>query len=76
MENVGYCIEFSEYIFMQATMPSSEKRTTYVPMWRGVKVAYLIIALCLFPLAIGGYLAYGQKVYINPIFPISFEGIS
>ncbi|KAJ9673378.1 hypothetical protein PVL29_023137 [Vitis rotundifolia] len=50
---------------IQATMPSSEKRTTYVPMWRGVKVAYLIIALCLFPLAIGGYWAYGQKIPEN-----------
>ncbi|KAF3669020.1 Lysine histidine transporter-like 8 [Capsicum annuum] len=29
-------------------------------MWKGVKFSYSIIALCLFPLAIGGYWAYGN----------------
>lgn len=43
-------------------MPSYEKKPAYIPMWRGVKVAYFIIAMCLFPLAIGGYWAYGHKV--------------
>lgn len=47
---------------MQATMPSDEKHPSSVPMWRGVKFAYLVIAMCLFPLAIGGYWAYGQLV--------------
>ncbi|XAR64249.1 hypothetical protein NMG60_11024518 [Bertholletia excelsa] len=47
---------------IQATMPSSEKYPSHVPMWRGVQAAYLIIALCLFPLAIGGYWAYGNKI--------------
>lgn len=43
-------------------MPSSEKDPSSVPMWRGVKVAYLVVALCLYPLGIGGYWAYGQMV--------------
>lgn len=43
-------------------MPSSDKKPSHVPMWRGVKFAYILIALCLFPLAIGGYWAYGHKV--------------
>lgn len=43
-------------------MPSSEKNPSHVPMWKGVKVAYAIIAMCLFPLAIGGYWAYGHMV--------------
>ncbi|CAH9125958.1 unnamed protein product [Cuscuta epithymum] len=47
---------------IQATMPSSEKQPSRVPMWRGVKFAYLLVALCLFPLAIGGYWAYGQSI--------------
>lgn len=47
---------------MQATMPSDEKHPSSVPMWKGVKFAYLVIAMCLFPLAIGGYWAYGQLV--------------
>ncbi|PON90426.1 Amino acid transporter, transmembrane domain containing protein [Trema orientale] len=50
---------------IQATMPSSEKNPSRIPMWRGVKVAYLIIAMCLFPLAIGGYWAYGHKIPAN-----------
>ncbi|KDP47161.1 hypothetical protein JCGZ_00052 [Jatropha curcas] len=47
---------------IQATMPSSEKHPSRVPMWKGVKFAYALIAMCLFPLAIGGYWAYGQMI--------------
>ncbi|XP_022750745.1 lysine histidine transporter-like 8 [Durio zibethinus] len=50
---------------IQATMPSTEKKPSKIPMWRGVKVAYSIIAMCLFPLAIGGYWAYGHKIPAN-----------
>ncbi|MQM22180.1 hypothetical protein Taro_055228 [Colocasia esculenta] len=45
---------------IQATMPSTFKHPAHVPMWRGAKVAYLLIALCLFPIAIGGFWAYGN----------------
>ncbi|XP_042032188.1 lysine histidine transporter-like 8 [Salvia splendens] len=44
------------------TMPSSEKKPSSVPMWRGIQGAYIVIALCLFPIAIGRYWAYGNKV--------------
>ncbi len=47
---------------IQATMPSSEKHPSRVPMWTGVKFSYTLIALCLFPLAIGGYWAYGHLI--------------
>ncbi|KAK1360537.1 lysine histidine transporter-like 8 [Heracleum sosnowskyi] len=47
---------------IQATMPSSEKHPSRVPMWKGVKVSYTIILMCLFPLAIGGYWTYGQLI--------------
>jgi nitrate reductase NapE component len=47
-------------------MPSSEKHPSRVPMWKGVKLAYLLIAICLFPLSIGGYWAYGQMVLYFP----------
>ncbi|GAV78853.1 Aa_trans domain-containing protein [Cephalotus follicularis] len=47
---------------IQATMPSSEKHPSRVPMWKGVKFAYALIAMCLFPLAIGGYWAYGRLI--------------
>lgn len=46
--------------FFQATMPSTFKHPAHVPMWRGAKVAYALIAMCLFPVAIGGYWAYGN----------------
>ncbi|KAG6515834.1 hypothetical protein ZIOFF_026268 [Zingiber officinale] len=47
---------------VQATMPSIFKHPAHVPMWRGAKVAYLLIAMCLFPIAIGGFWAYGNLV--------------
>ncbi|XP_047942130.1 lysine histidine transporter-like 8 [Salvia hispanica] len=50
---------------IQATMPSSEKHPSSIPMWRGVKVAYTLVAMCLFPLAIGGYWAYGGMIPPN-----------
>lgn len=45
-------------------MPSTFKHPAHVPMWRGAKVAYFFIALCLFPVAIGGYWAYGNLVSV------------
>ncbi|KDP36841.1 hypothetical protein JCGZ_08132 [Jatropha curcas] len=50
---------------IQGTMPSSAKQPSRLPMWRGVKFAYLIIAMCLFPLAVGGYWAYGDLIPRN-----------
>ncbi|XP_065017943.1 lysine histidine transporter-like 8 [Musa acuminata AAA Group] len=50
---------------IQATMPSSLKHPSRVPMWRGVKAAYLIIAFCLYPIAIGGFWAYGNMIPSN-----------
>ncbi|CAL5376938.1 unnamed protein product [Camellia sinensis] len=47
---------------IQATMPSSEKHPSRVPMWKGVKFAYAVVAMCLFPIAIGGYWAYGRQI--------------
>jgi len=50
-------------LLLQATMPSDEKHPSRVPMWKGVKASYTLIAACLFPIAIGGYWAYGHEVY-------------
>ncbi|KAE8729196.1 Lysine histidine transporter-like 8 [Hibiscus syriacus] len=41
-------------------MPSTFKHPAHVPMWRGAKVAYFFIAMCLFPVAVGGFWAYGN----------------
>ncbi|OMO85478.1 Amino acid transporter, transmembrane [Corchorus olitorius] len=51
---------------IQGTMPSSGKHPSRLPMWRGVKFAYLIVAACLFPLAIGGYWVYGNLPQFIP----------
>ncbi|KAH0973168.1 hypothetical protein GBA52_025324 [Prunus armeniaca] len=49
---------------IQATMPSSAKHPSHVPMWRGVNVSYTLIAVCLFPpLAIGGLLGLWSLGY-------------
>ncbi|KAK1419364.1 hypothetical protein QVD17_28530 [Tagetes erecta] len=47
---------------IQATMPTNKVQPSQVPMWNGIKVSYTLVALCLFPLAIGGYWAYGQMI--------------
>ncbi|KAI6688950.1 hypothetical protein NL676_025778 [Syzygium grande] len=47
---------------IQATMPSTFKHPAHVPMWKGAKVAYFFIAMCLFPVAIGGFWAYGNQM--------------
>ena len=43
-------------------MPSTQMNPSFVPMWRGVKIAYALIALCFYPIAIGGYWSYGDMV--------------
>lgn len=47
---------------IQATMPSTVERPAHVPMWRGALTANVMVGLCYFPLAIGGYWAYGNKM--------------
>ncbi|XP_043714518.1 lysine histidine transporter-like 8 [Telopea speciosissima] len=50
---------------IQGTMPSTPKQQAHVPMWKGVKFAYLLIPFCLYPLAIVGYWAYGNLIPHN-----------
>ncbi|PRQ25081.1 putative amino acid transporter, transmembrane domain-containing protein [Rosa chinensis] len=45
---------------IQGTLPS--KHPTRKPMWRGVIISYAVIAMCLLPLAVCGFWAYGNKV--------------
>lgn len=47
---------------IQATIPSKPEKPSKVPMWRGVVVAYIIVALCYFPVAFIGYWIFGNKV--------------
>lgn len=47
---------------MQGTLPTDRKHPSRKPMWRGVTASYLLIAVCMYPLAISGYWAYGDKI--------------
>ncbi|XP_042024790.1 lysine histidine transporter-like 5 isoform X1 [Salvia splendens] len=47
---------------IQATIPSTHTKPSKNPMTKGVTVAYLIVALCYFPVAISGYWAFGNEV--------------
>ena len=49
-------------LIFQGTLPSSPKQTSYKSMCTGVTISYIVIAMCQYPLAIGGFWAYGNKV--------------
>lgn len=46
---------------IQANVPSPSKK----PMWRGSFIAYIIVALCYFPVAFIGYACFGRDVQDN-----------
>ncbi|CAK9326197.1 unnamed protein product [Citrullus colocynthis] len=50
---------------IQATIPSTPDKPSKGPMWRGVIVAYIVVALCYFPVAIIGYWMFGNSVKDN-----------
>ncbi|GLJ36643.1 hypothetical protein SUGI_0737200 [Cryptomeria japonica] len=55
---------------IQATIPSKPDKPSKVPMWRGVMVAYIVVAICYFPVALIGYWAYGNSVEDNILLTI------
>ncbi|KAL6505948.1 Lysine histidine transporter 1 [Orobanche hederae] len=50
---------------IQATIPSTPEKPSKVPMQRGVIVAYIVVALCYFPVAFIGYRMFGNEVNGN-----------
>lgn len=50
---------------IQATIPSTPEVPSKVPMWRGVVVAYIVVAICYFPVAFLGYWTFGNSVDDN-----------
>ncbi|XP_015073126.1 lysine histidine transporter 2-like [Solanum pennellii] len=50
---------------IQATMPSTPEKPCKKPMWKGVIGAYIIVAICYFPVAFVGYAAFGNTVEDN-----------
>lgn len=47
---------------IQATIPSTPEKPSKGPMWKGVVVAYVIVAICYFPVAFLGYYVFGNTV--------------
>ncbi|KAJ1267091.1 hypothetical protein BS78_07G029500 [Paspalum vaginatum] len=50
---------------IQATIPSTPDTPSKKPMWKGVVVAYAIVAACYFPASLVGYWAFGNQVDEN-----------
>ena len=50
---------------IQATIPSTPEKPSKGPMWRGVLIAYIVVALCYFPVALIGYWMFGNAVEDN-----------
>ncbi|CAH8299152.1 unnamed protein product [Eruca vesicaria subsp. sativa] len=50
---------------IQATIPSTPEVPSKIPMWRGVVVAYIVVAICYFPVAFLGYWIFGNSVDDN-----------
>ncbi|KAL6572690.1 hypothetical protein OROMI_013648 [Orobanche minor] len=50
---------------IQATLPTSPEKPSKVAMWRGVFFAYIIVAICYFPVAFVGYYIFGNGVEDN-----------
>ncbi|KAM4109564.1 hypothetical protein ACB094_03G128300 [Castanea mollissima] len=50
---------------IQATIPSTPEKPSKGPMWKGVIVAYIIVAICYFPVGLVGYGMFGNSVEDN-----------
>ncbi|XP_065875968.1 lysine histidine transporter 2-like [Euphorbia lathyris] len=50
---------------IQATIPSTPEVPSKIPMWKGVIVAYTVVAICYFPVALVGYWYFGNAVEDN-----------
>ncbi|KAL9248352.1 hypothetical protein vseg_021683 [Gypsophila vaccaria] len=47
---------------IQATIPSTPEKPSKGPMWKGVVVAYIVVAICYFPVSLLGYWVFGNSV--------------
>ncbi|KAF6150513.1 hypothetical protein GIB67_030314, partial [Kingdonia uniflora] len=50
---------------IQATIDSTPEKPSKKPMWKGCIVAYIVVALCYFPVALIGYKVFGNSVEDN-----------
>ncbi|KAJ4954297.1 hypothetical protein NE237_011080 [Protea cynaroides] len=56
---------------IQATIPSTPDNPSKKPMWRGVVLAYIIVAICYFPVAFIGYWMFGSAVQSDILLSLS-----
>ncbi|XP_031404094.1 lysine histidine transporter 1-like isoform X2 [Punica granatum] len=59
---------------IQATIPSTPEKPSKGPMWKGVIFAYIVVALCYFPVALIGYWIFGNKVEDNILISLEKPG--
>jgi amino acid permease len=50
---------------IQATIPSTPDKPSKKPMWKGVVLAYIVVAICYLPVAFVGYYVFGNAVDDN-----------
>ncbi|XP_021843282.1 lysine histidine transporter 2 isoform X1 [Spinacia oleracea] len=59
---------------IQATIPSTPEKPSKGPMWKGVIVAYIVVAICYFPVALIGYWVFGNSVKDNILLSLEKPG--
>ncbi|XP_059445813.1 lysine histidine transporter 2 [Corylus avellana] len=59
---------------IQATIPSTPDKPSKGPMWKGVVVAYIVVAICYFPVALLGYWVFGNEVEDNILLSLEKPG--
>ncbi|KAB2614063.1 lysine histidine transporter 1-like [Pyrus ussuriensis x Pyrus communis] len=59
---------------IQATLPTSPEKPSKYAMWRGVVIAYIVVALCYFPVAFIGYYTFGNAVEDNILISLEKPG--
>ncbi|RDX83730.1 Lysine histidine transporter 1, partial [Mucuna pruriens] len=60
----GFCAH-NVVLEIQATIPSTSEKPSKIAMWKGMIVAYIVVALCYFPVSIFGYWAFGNSIDDN-----------
>ncbi|KAG6421583.1 hypothetical protein SASPL_118140 [Salvia splendens] len=50
---------------IQGTLPSNQKQPSKKTMWSAVKISTILSILCIYPIAIVGYWAYGDKMPVD-----------
>ncbi|XP_066330185.1 lysine histidine transporter 2-like [Miscanthus floridulus] len=56
---------------IQSTIPSTPEKPSKKAMWKGAFVAYVIVAICYFPVTFVGYWAFGSGVDENILITLS-----